>query len=115
MLPKKNRLGLRKEFAAITRRGKRKQIELFSLVYVFSPTLEPPQIAFVVSKKVDNRAVIRNRIRRLFSQAVYGLLPRIKPGARIIIFGKKEMIGKKSGEVGEEVERVFAEEKLLFG
>jgi len=114
MLPKKNRLGLRKEFAAVTRRGKRKQGSLFNLVYVFSSPQDPSQIAFVVAKKVDNRAVIRNRIRRLFSQAVYSLLPRIKPGARIIIFGKKEMIGKKSGEVGGEVERVFEGEGLLI-
>lgn len=60
MLPKKERLS-RLEFNRFFSVGKRYHSPLFTVIYVPFPTLH---VSVVVSKKISNRAVVRNKIRR---------------------------------------------------
>ena len=60
MLPKKERLS-RASFNRFFSMGKRFHTSLFTVVYTPHPTLHA---SVVVSKKVSNRAVVRNKIRR---------------------------------------------------
>ncbi|QQR64725.1 ribonuclease P protein component [Candidatus Kaiserbacteria bacterium] len=60
MLPKKERLS-RLEFNRFFSVGKRYHSPLFTLVYAPSPALH---VSVVVSKKISNHAVVRNKIRR---------------------------------------------------
>lgn len=85
MLPRSERLS-RSDFELLKKRGARIHTELFTLSYVFTPTLG---VGVVVSKKVARRAVDRNMMRR----RVYAVFRDIKHDlktAYIVVFIKKE-------------------------
>lgn len=66
--------------------------------------LDHSRYGFVVSKKVDKRAVVRNRIKRLLRLAVEKRLDKFPPGFDIL-FSAKEEIGKKELlEIEKEIE-----------
>ena len=50
-----------------------------------------PRFAFVVSTKVDKRATVRNRIRRIYSESVRKLLPRIA-GCDAVVIVRKHIV-----------------------
>jgi len=114
MLPKKNRLDLKKNFLEIRRNGKTLRGKLFDLLFQkLVADFYPPSFAFVVSKKIDKRATKRNGVKRLLSEAVRNFLPQIQPGIKGVFLAKKEILGKSFVEVKEEVEKVFKKENLF--
>ncbi len=50
--------------------------------------LAKPRFAFIVSTKIDKRATVRNRMRRVLSESVRHLLPTIAPIDGIFIAKK---------------------------
>ena len=52
------------------------------------------RFAIIVSKKVDKRAVVRNRIRRLISSCIEELYYDLKQGKDMIFIVKREAINK---------------------
>jgi len=56
------------------------------------------RFAIIVSKKVDKRAVVRNRIKRLISSCIEELYKDLRPGCDMIFIVKKGAIGKKRTE-----------------
>lgn len=52
----------------------------------------------VVSKKIDQSAVGRNKIKRFFRQALGDLNKNLLPGHDILLITKKEIITKTEGE-----------------
>jgi ribonuclease P protein component len=70
------------------------------------------RFGFVVSKKVDKRAVVRNRTRRVLRSVVEDLFPQIKPGFNVL-FILREPIEKKTEELEKEVTQVFTKADLL--
>jgi len=114
MLPKKNRLDLKKEFLQIKKGGKLINGWLFNFLFQKTATdFYPPAFAFVVSKKITKKATKRNRVKRLLSEAVRNFLPQIKPGVKGIFLAKKEILEKNFAEVKTEVEAVFKKENLF--
>ena len=71
------------------------------------------RFGFIVSKKISKKAVVRNRIRRLLSEAVQNLLSRMKQGFEGVFLAKREIAGKSYDEVFDEVERVLEEAKMV--
>jgi ribonuclease P protein component len=69
--------------------------------------LEVNRFGVVVSKKIDKRAVIRNKVKRSFRNALYNLNEKIVSGHDILIIVKKGVLGKT-----EEENRVFLEDVL---
>lgn len=65
------------------------------------------RFGFIVSKKISKKAVERNRVRRLLSEAVRQLLAKIMSGYEVIFLAKKAMVGRGFEEILEEVKRVF--------
>ena len=59
-----------------------------TLVLVHAPSKYPLKVGFIVSKKVDNRAVIRNRVRRRLREAFRALIPYIKDNANYIVIAR---------------------------
>jgi len=53
----------------------------------------------VVSKKVDKRAVIRNKIKRIFREALIELSKTMSSGHDILLITKKEVLDKTKEEV----------------
>ena len=52
------------------------------------------RFAIIVSKKVDKRAVVRNRIRRLISSSLEELYNDLRQGKDMIFIVKKEAVNK---------------------
>ncbi len=74
MLPSLHRLP-KEEISAILRRGLRVRVDALELVYRKTSGLS--RFGFVVSTKIDKRAVKRNRMRRVLSESVRHLLPSL--------------------------------------
>jgi ribonuclease P protein component len=131
MLPKKNRLDLKKELFQIKRSGRLANGKLFSLLVKYTPEVflrqkrgssisevkelsqPPPRFAFIISKKIHRRAVKRNQARRLLTEAVRVFLPKIKPGEGGVFLVKKAIIGKEFVEIKNEVEEIFKKANLF--
>lgn len=115
MLPKENRLPS-SQIKTVMRQGRRVNVSGSQIVFLRRPSWGSPQFfpsstprktwdpapggkigispptrfAFVVSKNVDKRAVIRNRIRRVVREAVRLALPKITPGWDGVFLMRKE-------------------------
>lgn len=81
---------------------------LFTLKYLESGE-KVSKFAFVISKKIDKRAVTRNKVKRQISKALEGILEKITRGYNFIFIVKKEILTKNQGEITKEIERVFLE------
>lgn len=57
---------------------------LFKIVYRFTDRDEDPKVGFIVSGKVG-KAVKRNRVRRLFSEAVVSWLAKLPSGSEVLL------------------------------
>lgn len=64
---------------------------------------ENSRFAFVVKKSLDKRAVIRNRVRRVFRSCIEELLLQITPGYDMLFFLEKGIIVKKRTELLQEL------------
>ena len=65
------------------------------------------RFAAVVSKKVDKRAVVRNRIRRLISSCLEELYNELGQGKDTIFIVKKEAVNKSREEFFRETKRTL--------
>lgn len=78
MLPKENRLKKKKDFEDVFEKGKGfKQAFLF--LKAKKNNLKTSRFGFVVGKKVSNKAVVRNQIKRRLREAVRHKLSQVKP------------------------------------
>jgi len=69
---------------------------------------EENRFGFVISKKISKKAVDRNRIKRLLSEAVKMNLGKIKSqGNKIVFLTKRTMLDKKMAEVESEVKQML--------
>ena len=57
------------------------------------------RFGIVVSKKIDKRAVVRNKIKRIFRNALLGLSKNMMLGHDILFIVKKEALGKTGKEI----------------
>lgn len=111
VLPKKNRLNLRREFSILKKHGRMLNSESFGFLYSVSPTpslpSKPPLFNFIVSTKVSKKAVQRNLIKRRLSEIVRQMLPELSGKSVSGVFlCKKGVLGKTYAELKKEV--IFA-------
>lgn len=107
MLPRKFRLPLKTEYFRIKKTGHYLNGEFVTILY--SPSsLGLPRFAFVVSKKISNKATKRNRVKRLIGEAVRSLIPEIKKPADFIIMAKPKILEKELLEIKEELKKLLA-------
>lgn len=66
-LPKSRVLHRTKDFEGLLKGGKRARFESFDVVYGLND-LGYSRVGYIVSKKVSKKAVVRNRIKRLFRE-----------------------------------------------
>lgn len=71
------------------------------------------RFGFIVRKAVDKRAVIRNRIRRLFRSCIEDLREQIAPGYDMLFFLEKDIMDKHQGVLKKELESFLQGKKLL--
>jgi len=71
------------------------------------------RFAFVIGNKISKKAVVRNRTKRLLSEAVRLLLPQIKKGHEIIFFAKKPLKKEKLQDILPTIEKNLKKASLL--
>lgn len=112
MITKTNRLRKRTEFAYSIRHGKRVFDELINLV-VFTRRDKLLRIGFVISKKVDKRAVVRNLIRRRMQAIVREILPKISLGHNLVFIATPDVVSKDFYAIKDSVKKVLQRAGIL--
>ncbi len=85
---------------------------LFSVKYTKND-LTVSRFAFLVRKTVDKRAVVRNRIRRVFRSCIEEQLTAISPGYDMLFFLEKGIIDKKQADLCQIMQQLLKERKLM--
>jgi ribonuclease P protein component len=128
-LPKANRLKSRKDFQAVFREGIRRHGSYLTLralkpLCSINPSLDTAtghlastQIGVSISTKVSKRAVVRNRIKRQITAALYNLLPKLSPGWRLVVIVKPTAAESKcvSPQFLQELEQLLAQAEVFDG
>ena len=115
MLPKSYRLPLKTEFKRLKKNGQIFQGKFFGLLLGKPTSLnDVSRFAVIVSNKVEKKAVKRNRIRRLITEALWSLRPKIKNGAKGVFLVKKTITKATLREIKNEIENLFKRTKLFL-
>lgn len=79
---------------------------LFTLKFS-NTTLSYPRFAFVVAKRIDKRAVVRNRLKRVLREIVYQQVSRKNISGDFLFIVKKNFIDSALEQIASEVEQVL--------
>jgi len=114
VLPKQFRLS-NKDFITVKKQGRKIFGPLFGLLIIQEKQeLENrPKFGFIVSKKIDKRATVRNKIKRRLDQALLPFLPKIKPEVMVVFLARKTLVDKSFLAINKEIERMLNKAKLL--
>jgi ribonuclease P protein component len=101
MLKRENRLS-----KIVRRVGENKYFSPFFQIRISENKESKPRFGFVVSKRIDKRAVVRNRTKRVLRSAAEIFLKNLS-GKDIIIVAKKPLTSKEKGEVVKELGNIL--------
>ncbi len=87
----------------VMRGGKRLATEVLQASVTTSMSPTPWRCAIIVSTKVDKRAVVRNRIRRLIGETLRNLHPALPEGIDIVIMVKKGFRYETQDQANEQI------------
>ncbi len=107
MLPKKNRITKKKDFDVIFKKGKTVKNGFLICKMLRSHFLDS-RFGFVVSKKISLKAIVRNRVKRRLSVAVFALAGEIKTPADIIFIALPEIKDKSFLEIEKAVKECIS-------
>lgn len=68
--------------------------------------------AVVVSKRVDKRAVARNRLKRIFLNIIEDISKNKAMPFNMVFFLKKEVLGKEQNYIKKEIEKILTQVKI---
>lgn len=85
----------------------------FAIIKISNGTEKNSKFGFIVSKKVDARAVVRNKTKRKIRTAVEELLLEIKPEKEFLFILKRGAVGIKVDEFYKTLKSLFSKENLL--
>ena len=109
MLPKQNRLHKETEIKRLVKSGKTFFLPQLVVKYLGNKE-DIVKFGFVVSTKVDKRAVVRNKLLRHLREASRSLVPKLKPGYSILVIAKKQALELNYKELDKQLK--FALEKI---
>ena len=122
MLPKLSRLNLKKDFERIAS-GKRLETKYMRLYFrEGDPSAHSddsgqassgPRIGIASSSKVFRKAVDRNRARRLTSSVFESIYTHLPTRLNIVALPKMSILGVKSTDVLEDLEKKLRDEKII--
>lgn len=84
----------------------------FGLVVSFGAE-NGPGAAFIVSKKIDKRSVVRHEVKRKLSDALSPFLPRVQSNVELVFLTKPKAKETTSEQLQKEVEVVLERARLL--
>lgn len=112
MLPKKYRLSDDALIEAVKKQGKLYNQKDVSIL-VLPNNLTISRFGFIVSLKVSKKAVVRNRVKRMFRKSVLNLINKTGPGFDVLFLAKSSTQELGEVDVAKEVESLFLQAKLL--
>ncbi len=106
MLPPANRLRKEKEIKRVL--AGKKSCKSGLLICKTAPNgLETARFCFVVSKRISNKAVVRNQLKRRLRQAVAELLPRVAAGNDYVFIACPRLELKEFDGLRQDVKKVL--------
>ncbi len=106
------RLRKNKDFQRVRQQGRTTASRLLILTFATND-LATLRIGFVVSKRVSKRAVERNYVKRLLSEAIRPMLVGIPTGWDLVISAKTSSIGVKLSDLLDDLRILLRRAKLL--
>lgn len=82
------------------------------MVFLYTITTREPRFSFVVSAKIDKRATARNRMRRMLSESVRHMLPKIASCDGVFIV-KKNIAGQSQADIERSVVELLAKAHIV--
>lgn len=111
MLPKSQRLNLKKDFKWVAA-GEKLETRYLKLFIIFG-TNEIPKVGIAVSSKYFGKASMRNRARRLTSAAFEALYSALPKGVNILVLPKAGILRVKSQDVLLDLEEGLKKERII--
>lgn len=112
MLSKINRLKNTKDIERVFKNGKGIR-EGFLFLKLVKNKLGYARIAFVVSRKVSNKASVRNQIKRRMRESVKRLMPQAKAGLDVVAVVQAGAVGKDFSEINNNIIKLFKKANLI--
>ncbi len=112
MLAKQYRLKKNKDFELTFKKGEALNGRFLFLKLRIN-NLEISRFGFVIGKKVSNKAVIRNKLKRQLREIIRNNLSNIKSGFDIIIIVKPGIVDRDCREVEEEAMELLGRAGLI--
>ena len=105
-LRKEDKLKTRQDFETLKENGKRVSAPYFTLLVI--PVITPDDFAFgvICSRKFHKHAVVRNRARRILSEAVRLLKPRMQT-CRILMIPRRKICSATMPQVRDSLENAL--------
>lgn len=114
MLPEENRLRLKKDHDTVYKKGLRYKSPFFLLICLKKTDSSlSTRFSFVISKKTEKTAVMRNRVRRQMRELVRKNLKFINSGFDCIMIANREFVGKKTKSLIPEFERILKKAGII--
>ncbi len=111
MLPKANRLTKKSDFDVVFKKGEstKNNSLLFKIVKNY---LNNPRFGFMVSKKISNKATVRNKVKRRLRKAVLDSIKNVKKSVDVVIVALPGIEKKDFSELKSAVSNTFKKLKL---
>ena len=106
MLTKINRLQKKKDIDMVLKKGRKTGGKLLILKTIKN-NLHQPRFAFLVSKKVSNKANIRNKVRRRLRELVKLKIKETKEGTDNLLIALPGLEKKDFQEIKKIVDKIF--------
>ncbi len=106
MLARENRLKRKKDFEQVFKKGKSFR-EDFLVLKIRRSEIGETRFGFIISKKVSKKAVSRNKIKRMLSEAVRLKIDRLKRDADIILISLPGIEKKDSQEINKDIDKLL--------
>ena len=113
MLPKPHRLPS-SHIRAVFDHGKRTGTPLLQFI-IRQNTVKISRFAVVVPARIDKRATVRNRSKRLVREAIRRLLSEVADGWDVVVVVRKDLSGMKQAYVLEQLRSILAQAEVLGG
>jgi ribonuclease P protein component len=111
VLPKSNRLKEEKDFKRVYNKGRYTNGSYISIKYLYLNYNSATKIGVVVSKKINNKATVRNKIKRQINDVFGYILDKIQKNVYIIVTVKK--IPEDYASIKEDIKIALEKGRLL--
>lgn len=111
MLSRKQLIPLRKEFGRIRQNAKQYDSPSFGLLVSYGS--DSPQCAFIVSKKIDKRSVVRHDVKRKLAEAIRPFLPHLAKNLELVFLAKQKAVQSTQDELKAELDTVLGRARLI--